>query len=77
MYKHITELELLTYTNSTSQFYFQRRMKAILKYCSSHQPLALKCLAVADMCRGPVEAVMAEDVKQITFNQGLFEHFYI
>ena len=50
-------------------------MKAILKYCSSHQPLALKCLAVADMCRIPVESVMTEDVKQITFNQGLSEHF--
>ena len=51
-------------------------MKAILKYCSSHQHLALKCLAVADMCKVPVESVMAEGVKQITFNQGLFEHFY-
>ena len=35
-------------------------MKAILKYSSSHQHLALKCLAVADMCRIPVETVIAE-----------------
>ena len=48
-------------------------MKAILKYASSHQHLALKCLAVADMCRIPVESVVAEEVKQITFNQGLLE----
>jgi len=45
-------------------------MKAILKYSSRHQHLALKCLAVADMCRIPVESLIAEDVKQITFNQG-------
>ena len=48
-------------------------MKAILKYSSSHQPMALKCMAVAEMCRIPVESVMVEDAKQITFTEGVFE----
>ena len=61
---------ILTYKFNFT-IYFQRRMKAILKYSSRHQHLALKCLAVADMCRIPVESLIAEDVKQITFNQGL------
>ena len=75
MYKHYTELDYTNKTNLnlTPRFYFQRRMKAILKYSSSHQHMALKCMAVAEMCRVPVESIMVEDAKQITFTEGVFE----